>query len=577
MQIARVAASQQPVASTSAIASASAMLRLLNHHFNSAYQYAQLVFGPGGLRTREPSDADLLCVTVIQSLLEERKSRQLKCQQEDDKGESQAPGSNEAALADVRLAETRMLLKDCVALDSLLRVTDADGWNIVQAAAMNGDIELLDLLVAEGFDVNTAKCSLPLHVAAFLGNIELVDWLLARGADPAIERGMCFPDSHHPIRHVPSRFHFLETDIFACDAERHVAVMYAVQRDHVHVVRRFFSHADSSSQTYWLRSLFAQKRILHYACKQGAYHCLEYLVEQMNDELDTFDDDGFAPIHYAVRWSTRFVECLVNASINVHALSRNSQETALHRLFGDLQNPLDILETTTFLLGVGMEQKISVVDRNGNSVLHAAVSLVNRKLQSFPTMAVKEDDAHLMQQERYDNAVVAVLELLLQNNCDVGVVNSSSITALHKLLLIFDFVVSNEPAGVTLETLPVRENYKVCVTHMIFSCVSIKQNSLAVLLSVPSDCNITCFDLYRLICVSFIGPWTYCCVSVPAPIRQQGLVVRRCSFCCRVHSIRKQVACVSWPTICVPASNFSVGTALDLVSRLLLMLLLCLS
>ena len=408
------------------------MLRLLNHHFNNVYQYAQLVFGTSGLQIREPSDDDVQRISAIQALLKARQD----------------------GATDDKLSETQRVLKDCISLDALLCVTDEDGWNILQRAVINEDMELLKILVAEGFDLNTAKCSLPLHVAAFLGNLEMVKLLISKGADPAVERGMCFPGFHHPVKHVPSRFHFLETDIYTCDSERYLAVMYAIQRDHVHIVRYFFDYANKLNMN-WLQNLFIQKKILHFCCKKGAFLCLNFLVDHLNCEIDSYDDEGLTPIHYAVRWGQSFVECLVNASANVHAISWNNHETVLHRLFSDIQDPAELLGTTIFLLGVGMEQKIAILDKNGNSVLHAAVSLLNRSLNSFPSV----NDRYT--QMEYDDAVVQVLEILLQNNCDVSLINSSSITALHKLLLIFDFVISNEPAGITLETLPIRENYCV--------------------------------------------------------------------------------------------------------------------
>ena len=94
---------------------------------------------------------------------------------------------------------------------------------------MNSDYAFVSLLVEEGWDLNHGKCSLPLHLACKLGNVEMVGLLLRLGSSATVKSGMCHPMQHLPIQHVPSRFHFLETDIFHCDSNHEVPVTYALQ------------------------------------------------------------------------------------------------------------------------------------------------------------------------------------------------------------------------------------------------------------------------------------------------------------------------------------------------------------
>ena len=95
-------------------------------------------------------------------------------------------------------------------------------------------------------------------------------------------------------------------------------------------------------------------------------------------------------------------------------------------------------------------------DDNNNTALHALTSQVNRLVNSYPRSRCGKKD-----QQEFDQQVLQTLELLLINNCDPNLISDSGVTTLHKLLLTFDFVISNDPTGITLETLPVREKYKI--------------------------------------------------------------------------------------------------------------------
>lgn len=104
-------------------------------------------------------------------------------------------------------------------------------------AALCEDLPFLQVLVEEGCSLNKGKCTLPLHAACYQGHTDMVLYMLAKGADRSLEKGMCFPRAHAPVRHVPSRFHFLETDIYRCDGNHQLALMFALENDRVDVVR----------------------------------------------------------------------------------------------------------------------------------------------------------------------------------------------------------------------------------------------------------------------------------------------------------------------------------------------------
>ena len=155
-----------------------------------------------------------------------------------------------------------------------------------------------------------------------------------------------------------------------------------------------------------------------------------------------------------------------------------------------------------------MEQDVNRVDIQGNSLLHELVAQVNHiittshdtqsslsnftmssslsrsmsssesrsfsgnrsrssslsgsvcKSRSRSSSYSDSDDAE-NQQRHFDEEVIDTIDLLLSFNCDANIVNNSGVTALHKLLLSLDFVLSDDTSSMTLETLPARQQYKI--------------------------------------------------------------------------------------------------------------------
>ena len=337
--------------------------------------------------------------------------------------------------------------------------------NVLLTCVNNDDQDVLQLLIREGVDLNHPRCTLPLHLAARTGNLAMVKLLLNSHASPMLETGMCYPQAHVPVRHVPSRFHFLETDIYACDSDHQLPLMYAIECNHVEIVQCLLEYGGTSPKTAWPYHRYP----LHYACQKGAYKCIEYLVSVRPQEINVADDDGMTPLLHAVKWGHKFVKFLVESGANVHAKTYKHQG-ALHLLYLNIKNPLELWATTKFLLGTGMEQDINMVDTEGNSVLHALVSQVNcLVVLNHSSNSEGSDDARKVNgedelQEVFDQQVIETIDLLLNFNCDVSLVNKSGVTILHKLLLSVDFVLSSDPSNITLETLSIRKRYKISFT-----------------------------------------------------------------------------------------------------------------
>ena len=332
-------------------------------------------------------------------------------------------------------------------------------------AVISNKETLLTLLLELGLDPSTAKCSPPLHLACFLGHLPLVQTLMLHGANPNQEAGMCYPKSHAPVRHVPSRFHFLETDIFLCDGIGKPPLLYAIQNDHIEIVKMLIS-----KETEWPLHQYP----LHYACQFGSFHSVKYLTKLKTSELNATDLHAMTTLHYGVNWGKDFVQYLVEAGVNVHRKTKTNK-TALHLLFANTQIPADIFETTKYLLGMGLEQDISLVDENQNSALHELITHVNYKVGNYTKTNINQGD--------YDSEIINTLDLMAKHNCEMNQVNNSGLTPLHKLLITFEFVASNEQIGETLEMLPAHEKYKVDFTVLY--------KALQILLHHGADPNLT--------------------------------------------------------------------------------------
>ncbi len=405
------------------------VLRSFNLQLAGLYQYFHLIFGTAAYQPQQPTEDTVRIAQSLLRLLEERE-------------ESGQRGSAQC------FSIVSQLIKQCSDLDSLLQVTNSHGYNVLQVAVLNNDRLFLKVLVSEGCDLNRGKCSLPLHLACRLGNLDLVKFLLQEGARHNIEIGMCYPKSHVPVRHVPSRFHFLETDIYTCDSDHLLPLMYAIHEDHVDVVKCLMEAGDAKCTWPYRR------QPLHFACKHGACQSMKYLTVRCADEINDPDEEGCTPLLHGVKWGRSFVQYLVEAGAHVHA-ANSKGHTALHLLYSHIQDPMELYPTTRFLLGSGLEADINHVDSEGNSPLHILVSQLNCIVDSFP-----HGSGPPPSQDQFDQHVLDTLELLLMHNCDPNLVNTSGVTAIHKLLLTFDFVISNDPTGITFETLPVREKYK---------------------------------------------------------------------------------------------------------------------
>ena len=424
-----------------------ALARQMYDQVQAVYWYFQLIFGTVSFRhDPHPSQENINIGNALFQLFKKKTMTQKEM-----------------------AAKAQEILRQCSSgdLDTLQYVADENGFNILQHAILLRNVHLLKLFIDSKCDINKGKCSLPLHLACKMGDVECVKFLLSHGAQVDVYSGMCYPRPHFPIRHVPSRFHFMERDIYPCDHNLELPLMYAIQNDHVEVAKVLLSHSSRWSMTQWL----THKYPLHYACMLGAYECMKYIAEFQNfSDLNIADDQGMTPLMHAVTWGKKYTQYLVEVGADIHAIN-SRQETALHVLYTQLKDPADILNTTQYLLGVGLEQHINKADSLSNTALHHLITLVNKRVSAFTFKAATGDSDNGAQveetQTEFDHQVMSCIEMLLNFNADPNQVNSVGIGPLHKAFFIFGFVASNDPTGVILEEMPCRENYKLDINNLL--------------------------------------------------------------------------------------------------------------
>ena len=219
------------------------MWRSVNSRVSEFYRYFHVIFGTAAYQPVQPSEHSVRTAKLLFRLLKARRPLRYSpyleavesenCESDDENDDGDYGEVDEPAL----WAEVRQVLQECTELDSLLHVCNNEGFNVLLMAVLQQDREVLQVLIDEGVNLNRSHCTMPLHLACKIGDLQTVQLLLGHGAAHDIEAGMCYPRPHTPVVHVPSRFHFLETDIFSCDSNHALPLMYAIEGDHLDVVK----------------------------------------------------------------------------------------------------------------------------------------------------------------------------------------------------------------------------------------------------------------------------------------------------------------------------------------------------
>ncbi|GAB6032671.1 hypothetical protein CHUAL_011547 [Chamberlinius hualienensis] len=252
--------------------------------------------------------------------------------------------------------------------DNILAVTNSKGFNILQVAVGNCNVELVRWIVSRGCDVNRCICSFPLHIACYNGYYEIVEILLKHGARVDTEARMCWPGPHN---------HSCEQRVPGTNSEGvpdrssdklQSAIYYAIDGDYVDILDLLMQQIDAN----WLP--WHQKQpLLHLACERGAWNCVKFLVVERSLEINQCYDEYY-PIHQAALHDIKFLDLLLQCGADVKVRTATQQMTVLHVVFLlGKKSASETLQMVKLLIENGLRELINEADSLGNTPLHALI------------------------------------------------------------------------------------------------------------------------------------------------------------------------------------------------------------
>ena len=314
------------------------------------------------------------------------------------------------------------------------------GESALHKAAKRGHLELVDLLVKKGCNVDAADKDgkTALHKAAERGHLELVDLLVEKGCnvDAADKDGktvlhLSVENCHFGIiEYLFEKSHFSVIELLvkkgcnkdAADKDGKTALHKAAERGHLELVDLLVKkgcNVDAADKD--------GKTALHKADEGGHLELVDLLVKK-GCNVDAADKDGKTALHKAAeRGHLEFVDLLVKKGCNVDAVDKDGK-TALHKA---LQNNYH-LETIKLL--VGRTQKMpSVV---GESALHKAakrghLELVDLLVKKGCNVDAADKDGKTALHKAAERGHLELVDLLVEKGCNVDAADKDGKTVLH--------------------------------------------------------------------------------------------------------------------------------------------------
>lgn len=279
-------------------------------------------------------------------------------------------------MGDCSSREILELLASLPPKEDVLRVVDKErGFDVMQHAVITDYKDVVSLLLSHGCCPDRYHCSNPIHLAAYLGRSAILKILLESGADPSVRTGMCFPEPHLPVRCHASYFGFSQYPVYLCRTQHTTPMQCAIRQSNLECVKILTQALQHNKHT---ASLFNPLLCLQQACRQGSPECIHYFVTTFPECINQYGPDGDTPLLTAVSWGEERAKILVDNGADVHQVSRNIHETALHRLYRmNIDGLFSIYDTTCYLLMTGIEQDINAVTDLGETPLHMLVSHVS--------------------------------------------------------------------------------------------------------------------------------------------------------------------------------------------------------
>jgi ankyrin repeat protein len=246
----------------------------------------------------------------------------------------------------------------------------------LHASVLGGHIEISQLLVARGADINL-RCAdnwTPLHIALYMGRLDITKWLLKHGADVNSQ------DKHG---WTPLHFSADKGHVEACRMLLEHKPELNYQNDHGSTPFCFALENGRLDVAQLLLDHNADVRIpnnkgntpLHFSASRGYLEVSRRLLE-LNAEVDLRNNDGTTPFLRALERGHPDVARLLldkNANVRVRSGSRN---TPLH-----FAAKRGLLETAQIILERGAE--VNPQNDEGSTPLHLASKVWSEESSGF--------------------------------------------------------------------------------------------------------------------------------------------------------------------------------------------------
>lgn len=239
------------------------------------------------------------------------------------------------------------------------------GTTLLHSASKSGNMELVDLLIQEGADVNAQDedGESPLHGAMARGdNYDVARRLIENGADLSCKafdgRTPFHSIFNNTISHVLSRDDWLENMLPDSEAMSITHYLAWSSRTTVGIFQRGHLYDDANL----LSADRLGRTCLHFAASRGNLGVLSYLVRRVSlEDVERKDKQGRTPFHYAAESSraAEVIDTLVGRGCNIHAVD-DVRRTALH--WAARWNNFEAVKKLIAIVGEG---KLLLSDING--------------------------------------------------------------------------------------------------------------------------------------------------------------------------------------------------------------------
>ena len=345
--------------------------------------------------------------------------------------------------------------------------TNHDGRTPIELAIMNGELEVIEVLLSVG-EVDEVTQKILLHTACAHGQPEIVQWLISQGASTEIADDdddypphvclkqsdyncletltqlgpvdVCKQDKNNDtILHLACRKEF-EADILlkyilqTLDNCKKAFSMHNMNKDtplHVLATYRYFISPDVliliECDNPNLQDMSGNTP-LHLACQYGKYKLAEHLITNCKCDPNVTNDNGELPLHIAVAQSQmEIIEVLARYEINI---TKNGNSPL--QVNASQKANLEVTNSPSHL-----HSHLNTPNNQGNTPLHVAVT----KSLEVVKLVATSDNTNMQNHNGdtplhiacYGENMNIVNYLLKELKCSVELLNKNFESAFHIL------------------------------------------------------------------------------------------------------------------------------------------------